>query len=453
MSVDVMIEAVLPSDMKNRRYTAFEHLFYGYTTQQFIHLFIDYRSAVQLANKDYPYSLVSEPGAMGNHIIVRLKGSLTDEDSMRHVEEVHRLAVQRPGMRGVGQTWSMGNFKGYQVQIAAEDLECVPTAYMIDYVEEDTVVTFDWQNRSYVTTRHGTTWNLDRISHRESRASSGEYKCYHTGGQGVKIYVLDSGIKMDHEEFKYRARWGANFVEGSPDTDKKGHGSHCAAIAAGKTYGVANRAKIIAVKVMGPEPGREDRSIDVTTRKRLPEKHSHETMVTALISGINWAYGDAGCTRDRSVITMSLSLHYDKAINEAVAAATKGGMTICVSAGNHRTNRVTKSPASARSAITVGAPDFHDRIVWCSNYGPGVDIFAPGVAILSAGIEHDSQIMEKNGTSMAAPHVAGIAACYIERYKISGPAVKDMIIATATRDRIINPKGSPNRIAYNNSGF
>jgi len=181
------------------------------------------------------------------------------------------------------------------------------------------------------------------------------------------------------------------------------------------------------------------------------------------------AYNNAGNARDKAAISMSLGGSYSKALNDAVAAATAGGMTVSVAAGNEDKDVAGFSPASAQSAITVAAIDSNDYRASFSNWGSGVDVFAAGVDVTSAWIGSNSATNTISGTSMgtfapiskvnlspenfpiACPHVSGLAAYYIRLFNLSGKAVKEKIISTATKDKVIDPKGSPNRIAYNSS--
>jgi len=246
----------------------------------------------------------------------------------------------------------------------------------------------------------------------------------------MTVYVLDSGIRITHKEFGGRAIWGANFINGSSDTDEVGHGTHVAGIIGGKTYGVAKGCKMIAVKVL--------------------DKHGLGTM-SGILQGLQWAVNDAkkrGITKT-AVINASLGGPYTEIGNAAVKAATKLGITCVTSAGNEGDDAANYSPSSAPSAITVGSIDSAGyRSIW-SNYGAMVDIFAPGSDILSAGHLSDTDSLYMSGTSMAAPHVAGLAAYFMAKEGLRGStAVTNRIIAAA--DPVVGlAMGSPERIAYN----
>lgn len=223
-------------------------------------------------------------------------------------------------------------------------------------------------------------WGLGRISHR--MPSYSDYYWDSSGGQNVRVYVVDSGVQTSHTEFEGRAVWGANLVAGSPDVDENGHGTHVAGTVGGKTFGVARKATLVAVKVL---------------------KADGSGSYSGIIAGIQWAVSNAtaqGVVK-KSVINMSVGGPLSVALNAAVKQATDAGMTFVVAAGNSNVNATTFSPASAPSALTVAASDETDRRAWFSNFGASVDIFAPGVAVLSSVIgSSNTGTAYYTGTSM-----------------------------------------------------
>jgi subtilisin family serine protease len=284
-----------------------------------------------------------------------------------------------------------------------------------------------------MTSQYRAPWGLARISHR----ARGHWDYYYdsSAGEGVRVYVLDTGIRTTHAEFTDggRAEWGANFIAASPDADEDGHGTHVAGILAGQTYGMAKKATVVAVKVLGG---------------------GGTGTMSGLLQGLDWAVADArerGVAR-RAVINMSLSGAYTQSVNDGVRAATDAGLTVVAAAGNDNSSAADWSPASAPSAITVGAIDMDDRRAEFSNWGPVVDIFAPGVGIASAYNSSDSATATMTGTSMAAPHVAGLAAYFIAIEGLSGSAaVTERILDVATKG-VGDPKGAAERIGYNAGG-
>jgi subtilisin family serine protease len=278
-----------------------------------------------------------------------------------------------------------------------------------------------------MTTQYNAPWGLGRISHTEPHQR--DYYYSDSAGKDVLIYVVDTGIRLSHDDFGGRAIWGANFIASSPDSDQDGHGTHVAGIIAGRTYGVAKKATVVAVKVL-----------DATGSGSM----------SGLLQGLNWAVADAKQrgVAGKAVINMSLSGAYTQSVNDAVKAATDAGITVVAAAGNKDEDVSGWSPGSAETAIAVGAIDMDDQRANFSNWGAGVDIFAPGVRIPSAYNGSDSDTAFLSGTSMASPHVSGLAAYFIAREGLSGGAVRNWILSVANRG-VVDRKDGADLIAYN----
>jgi subtilisin family serine protease len=233
-------------------------------------------------------------------------------------------------------------------------------------------------------------WGLDRIDQRSNSLDS-RYT-YNDTAAPVNVYVLDTGIFTNHTQFEGRAISGYNFVDNTNDaSDCNGHGTHCAGTVGGKDYGVCKFCKLIAVKVLGC---------------------SGSGTWSGVVAGINWAMKHANSTGIPSVISMSLGGGYSAIVNDAVSAAVRAGIVTVVAAGNDNRDACYYSPASTPSAITVGSTTSTGARSYFSNYGSCVDIFAPGSSITSAWIGSNSATNTISGTSMATPHVAGVAAVY-----------------------------------------
>lgn len=213
-----------------------------------------------------------------------------------------------------------------------------------------------------------------------------------------------------------------------------GHGTHCSGTIAGKTYGVAKKAKLVAVKVLDANGGGTN---------------------SGIISGIQWVVNNANDQGNaaKSVLSMSLGGSYSKALNSAIASAVGSGVTVVVAAGNEDQDAANSSPASETSAITVGATDSTDTRASFSNYGEVLDVFAPGVDVTSAWIGNPDATNTISGTSMACPHVAGLSAYLIGLGAGSPQEVVDQIKKLATKNAVQDiGSGSPNALAYNGSG-
>jgi cerevisin len=203
-------------------------------------------------------------------------------------------------------------------------------------------------------------------------------------GDGVDIYIIDTGIYIEHEEFEGRATFG--YAAGSYQMlDGNGHGTHCAGTAAGKTYGVAKNASLIAVKVISD---------------------NGQGATSDIIDGLNWVVTNVASTGRPSIASMSLGGSVSDALDALVNQTVAANITVVVAAGNDNTDASTQSPARVASAITVAAANITNTKASFSNYGAPVDIWAPGVDVTSAWpFTNDTSTKVLSGTSMATPHV------------------------------------------------
>ncbi|KAI0466171.1 subtilase [Xylaria cf. heliscus] len=231
---------------------------------------------------------------------------------------------------------------------------------------------------------------LIRLSHAQTGGDS--YVFDDSAGEGITAYVVDTGIRTTHEEFQGRATLEFNAIEGSADTDENGHGSHVSGTIGGATFGVAKNVKLIGVKVLDADGGGTNADV---------------------LDGLNFVETDVQQKglKGKAVMNMSLGGGQSNAINKAIQAIADAGVVPVVAAGNEAQDAANTSPASAPNAITVGAIDATtDQRADFSNFGSVVDIYGPGVDVLSVGIKSDTDTETLSGTSMASPHVAGLAA-------------------------------------------
>ncbi|GIZ41993.1 hypothetical protein CKM354_000527400 [Cercospora kikuchii] len=353
------------------------------------------------------------------------------------------------GVQSTG-TYSVGNVKGFNFDGDDAILDILQELGAIKSVEPDVMMHAyvplhvrqslhhvrqlpgnGTGNGTFVT-QEDAPWGLSRISHKTNAGNGSSYVYDRSAGEDTFIYIIDTGINTEHEEFEGRVTLGESFIQGSEGEDDQGHGTHCAGTAAGTTYGVAKKANLIAVKVLDAEGSGSN---------------------SGVLRGIDWAVQHAteNGHLDRAVLSMSLGGTFSQTTNDAIEEATNAGAFITVAAGNEGEDASNSSPASAPSACTVGATNLQDARADFSNFGEALDIFAPGEDITSAWIGSSSAQNTISGTSMATPHIAGLAAYLIALEGPKSPAALcERIQALAQKDILEDVgEGSVNFLAYN----
>lgn len=236
------------------------------------------------------------------------------------------------------------------------------------------------------------------------------------GGEGVDVYVIDTGTNIDHVDFEGRASWGKTIPTGDEDVDGNGHGTHCSGTVAGKKFGVAKKAHVKAVKVLRSN-GSGSMSDVVKGVEYAAEAHLDS--VSAAKKGKKKGFKG-------SAANMSLGGGKSTVLDKSVNAAVDVGIHFAVAAGNDNADSCNYSPAASEKAVTVGASTIADERAYFSNFGTCNDIFAPGLNILSTWIGSDTATNTISGTSMASPHIAGLLA-----YLLSLQPAKDSAYAVA----------------------
>jgi subtilisin family serine protease len=305
---------------------------------------------------------------------------------------------------------------GYAVKMPKDVAEAMSNDPRVLYVEEDGVM-----EASAVQT--GAPWGLDRIDQRD-RPLSGTYT-YNWTGAGVTAYVIDTGIRTAHTQFGGRA--AAVFdAFGGNGQDCNGHGTHVAGTIGGSTYGVAKSVQLRAVRVLNC---------------------SGSGSTSGVIAGVDWVRQNHAAS---AVANMSLGGPASSSLDTAINNLHNSGVTIVVAAGNENQNACNVSPARAANAVTTGSTTSGDVRSSFSNWGTCVDIFAPGSSIPSAWYTSNTATATLSGTSMASPHVAGVAALYKQANPSASPTtIRNAIVNGSTTNRISSVgTGSANRLLY-----
>ncbi|HLA95062.1 MAG TPA: S8 family serine peptidase [Pyrinomonadaceae bacterium] len=309
--------------------------------------------------------------------------------------------------------------KGFVVEMPEKDAIALSTNERVAIVEQDAEI-------SVSSTQGSATWGIDRIDQRSLPLDT-QYS-YNSNASNVHAYIIDTGIRPTHSEFGGRA--SADFdalTDGRNGIDCNGHGTHVAGTVGGATYGVAKNVRLHGVRVL-PCAG--------------------SGLVSHLIMGIDWVAANRilPAVANISITTGGPSTVIDTAIQNAVSA----GVTFVVAAGNNNMDACNYSPGRTPAAITVGATYTADDKAGYSNFGSCVDIWAPGSLITSAWLTDDNSTRVMSGTSMASPHVTGVAALYLAAHPTASPAtVAQNINSTATAGVVTGlDAASPNRMVY-----
>ncbi len=312
--------------------------------------------------------------------------------------------------------------RGFVVRASDKALVNLLLDDRVAYVEENGEVSISQ------TTQTNATWGLDRVDQRD-RPLNGTY-IYDTTASNVFTYIIDTGVRASHSQFGGRVLSGFTAIsDGQGSNDCNGHGTHVAGTVAGSIHGVAKAARVVPVRVLGCNGSGSNAGV---------------------IAGMDWV---AANHTKPAVANMSLGGGASTATDNAVAGMRNAGVTVVVAAGNENQNACNVSPARSTAAITVGSTTNTDARSSFSNWGSCVNIFAPGSNITSAWHTNNNATNTISGTSMASPHVAGIAALYLAGNPTATPAqVTNAIINNASTGKVSGLNGSPNLLAYSRFG-
>jgi cerevisin len=350
------------------------------------------------------------PALINDSYIVMFKRNVDTQMMLSHLNFLEGAHTDDPltgDDSGLRHVYDSSKTKGYAGSFTQQTIERIRAQPEVDYIEQDQVVhTFGHE------TQRNAPWGLARVSHRPKLrfATVSKYEYDTRGGEGVDVYIIDTGININHVEFEGRATWGKTIPKNDVDEDGNGHGTHCAGTIGSRRYGVAKAAHLIAVKVLGS---------------------NGSGSMSDVLGGVVWAseqakskaakaraeFAETGYTAHKgSVANMSLGGGKSQALDDAVDAAVDAGVHFAVAAGNDNRDACNYSPARALKAVTVGASTIGDERAYFSNWGACVDVFAPGLSILSTWTGSPTATNVISGTSMASPHTAGLLAYLLSIY-------------------------------------
>ncbi len=425
-------------------------------------------SSIQLVDEVDALDITFNQHAIPNSFIVILKDDISNEAFDFHklwvsdiqvqsftkldaaqvesLEETVNAMKMQNKMGGINHVFDAPGLRGYSGIFTSDVIDLLRRSKDVAHIELDsTVKAIDAQ------TQAGAPWGLSRISHKET-LGLGNYNKYlydDNAGEGVTAYIIDTGVNINHEQFGGRAIWGATIPSGDTDVDGNGHGTHCAGTIGSEDYGVSKKAKLVAVKVL---------------------RTNGSGTMSDVVKGVEFAANahvkeaKAGDSKFKgSTANMSLGGGKSPALDLAVNAAVKAGLHFAVAAGNDDADACNYSPAAAESAVTVGASTLSDTRAYFSNYGKCVDIFAPGLNILSTYIGSETATAILSGTSMASPHVCGLLTYFLSlaptsdskfaTASITPKQLKQNIIKYGTKDTLSSiPDDTPNVLIYNGAG-
>ncbi|QRK05921.1 S8 family serine peptidase [Archangium violaceum] len=359
--------------------------------------------------------LLRSPNAVPDQYIVVFHDTQKDVARRGPAAIAQEMASAHGGQ--VLHTYSAA-LKGFAVRLPAARLQRLLEDPRVAYVEEDGFVQAS-------ASQSNATWGIDRTDQRALPLNS-TYS-YNADGTGVHAYIVDTGVKLTHTEFTGRMGNGYDAVtSGGTANDCNGHGTHVAGSTAGTTYGIAKKATVHPVRVLDCNGSGTNAGV---------------------IAGVDWVTANHV---KPAVANMSLGGGASSTLDNAVTNSVNAGVVYAVAAGNDNKDACNYSPARAAAALTVGSTASNDSRSSFSNFGSCVDIFAPGSSITSAWYTSDTATNTISGTSMASPHVAGVAALYLQCNPGATPSQVEAALEGNATSGVLTSigSGSPNLLLY-----
>jgi subtilisin family serine protease len=363
----------------------------------------------------------STPGARGaeartlpDRYIVVLRDAVTDVPGL-----AQQLA--RAGGGEVSHLYQ-NTIKGFSLRLPAQAVAALARNPNVQSVEADQAVSINQSVQDQAT------WGLDRLDQRSLPLDT-RYS-YNLTGQGVHVFVVDTGVRSTHQEFTGRMKPGFSALEDKSTEDCNGHGTHVAGSAAGTRWGVAKGAFVVPVRVLDC---------------------GGSGSWSGVIAGIDWAAGQAvNAGMAPAVMNLSLGGGASSSVDLAARRAVEAGVTVVAAAGNSQANACNYSPAREPVVLTVGATTSSDAQASYSNFGSCLDLYAPGSGIRSAWSSSDTAVADLNGTSMASPHVAGAAALFLQADPSATPGLVSRRLLDSATSGVLKSlgTGSPNLLAF-----
>ena len=356
-----------------------------------------------------PRAPVNSPSAdvvPGHYIVVMKPGAPSSETV------VHRHALSK--LLKMDQRFGTV-MHGFSAAVSDEDVDSLRSDPDVESIEPDRYV-------HQLGTETGMGWALDRVD-QHAMPLNGAF-AYGATGAGVNIYIVDGGIRYTHAEFGGRAHFAFDALGGN-GSDCNGHGTGVAGVAAGSVHGVAKSANIYSVRVF-PCTG--------------------TTTLSTILAGVDWVTANH---KSPAVANLSLGAAAAPILDSAVERSIRSGVTYVIAGGNNGGDACAMSPGKLKDVINVGATDASDARASWSNYGSCITMFAPGVAVASADYYSDVALASWNGTSVAAPMVAGAAALYLQGHPTASPAtVRSAIVGNTTNGTVTSLSGSASKLLY-----